>query len=63
MNLPASGWLRVVSPSAAYAVAFEGGVIVECAPYARPILRAVGRNVRAFVEYVEKRGARVEVLR
>ena len=53
-------WLRVVTRTAVYAVAYEGDVIVECAPYARPILRSVGRNVRTFKKYVEARGGVVE---
>lgn len=55
-------WLRVVAPRAVFAVAFEGDVIVEAAPYAKPILRSVGRNVHTFKKYIEARGGTVEVL-
>ena len=59
---PLPNLLRVETPSACFAVAFEGDQIIEHAPYARPIIRMTGRSVHAFVQHVESRGATVMVL-
>lgn len=57
-------WVRVVTPTAVFALRFDEGLLVEAAPYYYGIRgRPNTRDARSIVKVLRARGFRVDALR